>query len=166
MRDVVVWPDARLARRRVVDGRYHLHDAIFHRDLNSETAEFAARLHLHVPECLGRHVARMRIERGQHAVDGIFDQLGVIRRLDVIRAHALEYVAEEVELAVGVGVAGIGRRFQKTLLHADDGGEGEKRTDCNASQDRLVHLSTRFLVVHQQPGAGIDRIAVFPELDI
>ena len=32
-----------------------------------------------------------------------FDQLGVIRLLDVVGAHALEHVTEQIELPVGVG---------------------------------------------------------------
>jgi hypothetical protein len=67
------------------------------------TAELTARLHLHVAEALGIHVARMRIETGQHAVDRGFDQLGVVRLLHVIGAHALEHVAEQAELPIGVG---------------------------------------------------------------
>jgi len=39
-------------------------------DLDAEAAEFAAGLHLHVAEALGVHIARMRIEAGQHAADG------------------------------------------------------------------------------------------------
>ena len=47
----------------------------------------------------------MRIEPGQHAVDRRFDQLAVVRLLDIVGAHALEHVAEQVELAIGVGEA-------------------------------------------------------------
>src|SRR5258706_10077591 len=57
--------------------------------------------------CMSRtlriHVARMRIEPGQHAVDRRFDQLAVVGFLHVVGAHALEYVAEQAELPIGVG---------------------------------------------------------------
>jgi hypothetical protein len=33
---------------------------------------------------------------------GGFDQLGVVGLLDIVRAHALEDVAEQIELAIGV----------------------------------------------------------------
>ena len=45
----------------------------------------------------------MRVERGQHAVDRRLDQLRVVRLLDIVGADALEHVAEQIELAVGVG---------------------------------------------------------------
>ena len=69
---------------------------------HAETAEFAARLHLHVAVALRIHVARMRVEPREHAVDGRFDQLGIIGLLDVIGADALEHVTEQIELPVGV----------------------------------------------------------------
>ena len=105
--DDVVGHDAGLGGGRLVDRRHHLDQAVFHGDLDAEPAEFAAGLHLHVAEALRIHVAGMRIEPGQHAVDRGFDQLAVVRLLDVIGAHALEHVAEQIELPVGVR----GRRF-------------------------------------------------------
>ena len=69
MRDQVIRHQASLGGGRVVDGRDNLDDAVLHRDLDAETAEFTARLDLHVPEILRAHVGGMRIERRQHAVD-------------------------------------------------------------------------------------------------
>src|SRR5216684_7369257 len=71
-------------------------------DLDAEPAERALGLRLHVAEALGVHVARMGIEAIEHAVDRTLDQLAVIGLLDVMRAHPLENVAEQVELAVGI----------------------------------------------------------------
>ena len=93
-----------LGRRRVVDRRHDLDQAVLHRDLDAEAAELAAGLHLHFLEALGVHVARMRIERSEHAVDGGLDQLLFIRRLDIVGAHAVEHVAEQIELLVGIGI--------------------------------------------------------------
>jgi hypothetical protein len=50
----------------------------------------------------------MRIEPVEHAVDRLLDQLRIIRLLDIVGADAFEQVAEQVELAVGVG----SRRFR------------------------------------------------------
>src|SRR5579863_9879627 len=44
----------------------------------------------------------MRVEPGEHAVDRRFDELAVIGLLDVVGTHALEYVAEQVELPVSI----------------------------------------------------------------
>ena len=57
------------AAGRVVDRRDHLDEAVLHRHLDPEPAELAAGLHLHVVEVLRVQIVRMRIERGQHAVD-------------------------------------------------------------------------------------------------
>ena len=107
-----IWVMTSLARmpaaggRRLVDRGDDLDEAVLHGDLDAEAAELAAGLHLHVAEALRVHVARMRIERGQHAVDRRFDQLGLVRLLDVVRADLLEHVAEQAELAIGLGGGG------------------------------------------------------------
>jgi len=44
----------------------------------------------------------MRVEAGQHAADGRFDQLGVVGLFDVVAADPFEDVAKQIELAVGV----------------------------------------------------------------
>ena len=124
MGDDVVGHDAGLGGGRVVDRRHDLDQAVLHRDLDAEAAELAARLHLHVAEALGVHVARMRIEPGQHAVDGRFDQLGVVRLLDVVGAHALEHVAEQTELPIGVGG---GRLRARTIEHDPRLGRHERQ---------------------------------------
>ena len=92
------------AAGRVVDRRHDLDEAVLHRHLDAEAAELALGLDLHFLETLGVHVARMRIERGEHAVDGGFDHLLFIRRLDIVGAHPIEHVAEQIELLVGVGI--------------------------------------------------------------
>jgi len=55
----------------------------------------------------------MRVKRGQHAVDGILDQLFFFRRRHILGAHAFEDVAEDGKLPVGlcprrIGGASIG----------------------------------------------------------
>ncbi len=100
--------DAGLLRRRVVDRGDDLDEPligpfIIHHDLDAEAGEAAARLFLHAREVFSGHIARMRIKLGEHAVDRAFDELGVFRLLDVILVNLLENLAEEVELAEGVG---------------------------------------------------------------
>ena len=90
--------DPGLGGRRVVDRRDDLDQAVLHRDLDAEAAELAAGLHLHVAVFLGVEIARMRVERGQHAVDRRLDQLLVADLLDIFGAHPLEHVAEQLEL--------------------------------------------------------------------
>ena len=108
--DDVAGHDPGLGGRRVVDRRHDLDEPIFLGDLDSKSAEFALRLNLHVLERLGVHVARMGVERREHAVDGGLDQLGLVGLFDVVAADLVEHVAEEIELAIGVGRRRIGRR--------------------------------------------------------
>ena len=101
--DDIAGTNSGLGGRRLVDRRHHLDEAVLHRHLDAETAELAAGLHLHVAEALGVHVARMRIEAVEHAVDRGLDKLALVRLLNVVRSYPLEDIAEQVELAVGIG---------------------------------------------------------------
>ena len=51
----------------------------------------------------------MRIEGGQHAVDCVFDQHGVIGLFNIVIAHVLKHPAEPIELSVDLGVRRGGR---------------------------------------------------------
>ena len=73
--DHVAGHDAGFGGGRVVDRRDHLDEAVLHRDLDAEPAELAVGGLLHVAPALLVHVARMRIERGDHAVDRALDSL-------------------------------------------------------------------------------------------
>jgi hypothetical protein len=44
----------------------------------------------------------MRIERGHHAGDRAFDQLGIVGLLDIARLHPLEHFAEQIEPGIGI----------------------------------------------------------------
>ena len=101
--DQVARHDPGLCRRRVVDRRDHLDEALFHRDLDAEAAEFARRRLLHLAPGLVVHVARVRIERGHHAVDRTLHQLGVVGLLDVVGPDALEYFTKQIELRISIG---------------------------------------------------------------
>ncbi len=109
LHDEVAGLEARVRGRRVVDRRHHLDDAVLHRDLDAEAAELAAHLDLHVAEILGVHVARMRVERAQHAVDRGLDELLVRHVLDIVGADPLEHLAEQVELAISVRIGRLRR---------------------------------------------------------
>ncbi len=100
--DEIAGQNAGLCRRGLVDRRDHLDQTVLHGDLDPEAAELALGIHLHFAEAVGIHVARMRIEPAEHAVDRTLDELGVFGLFDVIRAHPLEYVAEQAELPIHV----------------------------------------------------------------
>src|SRR5215475_6701730 len=58
MRDDIVCHHAGLGRRSIVDRRHDFDQAVLHGDLDAETAELAAGLHLHVTEAVRIHVTR------------------------------------------------------------------------------------------------------------
>ena len=108
--DQVARLDAGAAGRRVVDRADHLDEAVVLRHLDAEAAELAAGLHLHVAERLGVHVVAVRVEAGEHAVDGVLDQVAVVHRLDIVGAHPLEHVAEQGQQPVGLGPSAVLRQ--------------------------------------------------------
>ncbi|MCY1230927.1 hypothetical protein D9M72_433610 [compost metagenome] len=71
----------------------------------------------------------MRIKRGEHAIDGVLDQLVVLRRRHILRAHAFEYVAENCQFAIGRGVGSDGRNDSR-INHAHRG-RAHERSDQN-----------------------------------
>ena len=155
--DDVVGHDAGLRRRRVVDRRDDLDQAVFHRDFDAEAAELAAGLHLHVAEALGVHVAGVRIEAGQHAADRGLDQLAVVGLLDIVAAHALEHVAEQIELAIGVGGCRTRARSHQHGARLRDE-ERESRTGGGAEKNyrSLAHHPRTFspsFAAHHGPGS-------------
>ena len=113
MGDQIARLNAGLGGGRVVDRRDDFDDVVFHRDLDAEAAEFALGLGLHVLEVFFVHIARMRIERGQHAVERGFDQLVVGDRVDVIGAHALEHIGKQGQLLKGIIGVFIGCRCSR-----------------------------------------------------
>src|SRR6266487_1876964 len=158
MRDDVVGHDAGLGRGGFVDRGHNLNQAILHGDLDAKVAELAPGLHLHVAEALGIHVARMRIEPGQHAVDRRFDELAVVGFFHVVGAHALEYVAGQAELAIGVGG---GRLCARLIKHDARRGCDERhgyagrRTEENQGSFAHHHPRTFWpsFAAHHGPGS-------------
>src|SRR5262245_8176664 len=157
MRDDIVGQDAGLGRRGFVDRGHDLDQAVLHCDLNAEAAELAAGLHLHVAEALGIHVARMRIEPGQHAVDRRLDELAVVGLLHIVGAHPLEHIAEQAELPIPVR----DRRLGARAVEHDAGlgcdqryGYACRRTEEN--QGSFAHHPRTFwpsFVAHHGPGS-------------
>src|SRR5215471_3620717 len=103
MSDNVTGADAGFGRRGVVDWRNDLDEAIgLHCDFDAEPTELATSLDLHILEALGIHVARVRIEPIEHAIDCRLDEFALVRLLHIMRADPLEYITEQIELAIGI----------------------------------------------------------------
>jgi hypothetical protein len=80
--------------RRVLDRRHHLDQAVFHADFDTDAAELALRADLQVLERVGIEVARVRVQVGEHAADGVRDQLLVVDRFDVAGLDGIEHLGE------------------------------------------------------------------------
>src|SRR6185312_15619327 len=99
----------------------------------------------------------MRIEPGEHAVDRGFDQLAVVRLLHVVGAHALEHVAEQIELSVGIGRGGLGAGADQNhvRLHRQQR-ECRSRRRAEEYQSGLAHHPRTFSPwpdAHHGPGS-------------
>ena len=101
----VVQPDDQIAGANagplgggVVNRRDHLEKAVFLPDLDAQAAEFAGGADLQILERLGVQIGGMRIEIAQHAANGVFQQILVLDRLDVILLDGVEYAGERAQL--------------------------------------------------------------------
>ena len=151
--DQVAGQDAGLGRRRVVHRRHDLDQAVLHRDLDAEPAELAVGRLLHVLPGLVIHVTRMRVQRGDHAVDGAFDQLAVVGLLDIVGPDPLEHLAEQIELRIGVSAhrgPGDADR-QRALGRRDEQGQASARRRTEEKQDILAHCSKNLLAISCRP---------------
>ena len=99
LRDDVTRQNSGLGGRRIVDRGHHLEEAVLHVDLHAEAAELAAGLRLHVAVALRIHVARMRIERAENAVDGRGEELPVVRLVDIVGPHHIQHLADAIRAA-------------------------------------------------------------------
>ena len=133
-------------RRGVVDGRDDLDDALFHLHFDAEAAELAGGVFLHIGIVDRLHIAGMRIERGQHALERGVDEFALIGGLDIFGADSVKDAAEQLEIGIdlvagarhrlgGLGGGSLGRRILLLLsrLFLSDqrrhGGEAEGDDD-------------------------------------
>ncbi len=111
----------------------------------------------------------MRIEAGQHAVDRRFDELAVVGLLHVVRPQPLEHVAEQAELAIGIGV---GRLCARPIEHDarlgcdQRHGHACRRTEENQGSFSHDHPRTFWPSFAAHHGPGSDGYTVLAELHI
>ncbi len=154
--DEVAREDAGFRRRSVVDRSDDLDEAVLLHDLDAEAAEGAARLHLHVGEALGVHVARMRVERGEHAADRRLDHFLVVGLFDIISADFFENIAEQIEVAVDVGGGGHRRTASPHVRGGANRNSRSANGDAQQDQRCFAHYPRTLCVsafVHHGPGS-------------
>ena len=92
-------------RRGVINRRDNFDKALFLRDFDAQTAKFTTGLNPHVAGVIGGQIAGVRIQRGQHAVDGGFDQIAFVHLFDILNTDAFKNVAKQVKLFIDVSCA-------------------------------------------------------------
>ena len=140
--DVIAGFETRLVAGRAIHRRDDLDEAVLHRHFDADAAERSLGLDLHVGEGLGVHVAGVRIEAGDHAVDRGVDQLAVVDRAHIVGAHILEGVAEQVELAIDVAVIGAMRGGQQAERR-DEAHHHAQADECKPLHDLFAFLKSR-----------------------
>ena len=75
----------------------------------------------------------MRVERREHAVDGILDQLVVVRLLDIVGADARQHRAEQIEVLVELRIA-----FRRCVLGESHHGAGTANGQHEKPQKRVT----------------------------
>jgi hypothetical protein len=90
---VIRSPDFRPARKagRAFDRRDHLDQAVFHAHLDADADELAADAFAEFLVALLVEVLRMRVQPGDHAGDGVVDELLLVDRLDVFGLDDVEH---------------------------------------------------------------------------
>jgi len=87
-------------------GETTFHKPVLRGDLDAETAVFAGGLRLHVLEVFRVEIGRVRVERGEHAVDRGFHGLVGVELGDVVGLGFRQNVSEQVELLGDFGLLG------------------------------------------------------------
>jgi predicted NUDIX family phosphoesterase len=82
---------------------------------------------------VGRQVARVRVEAGQHAVQRRLDQLLVVDLGDVLVLDRAQHVAEQLQHLVGLGLGGVVR-----LGDGADIGHGPRAEDKGRNSDEQI----------------------------
>ena len=93
--DQVAGLDAGAEGGRAFDRRLHLHQAVFHADLDADADELAAGLLAEFLQRLLVEVLRVRVQPGDHAGDGVADELLLVDLLDIV---ALDHAEDGGEL--------------------------------------------------------------------
>jgi hypothetical protein len=127
--------DAGLEGGGVLDGGDHLDEAVLHAHFDAQAAEFALGAHLEFLEGFVVEIGGMGVEAGQHAVDGLGDELLVLDRLDVVTLDLAEDFAEGAQILDGQRLRlplGVGRIVQ---------GQRGAEDDADADETELFELA-------------------------
>ena len=148
MGDVIAGLDPGAVGRRVLGRGDHLDRPILGRNGQAEAAVIAFGGGLELGEVGRLGIARMRVERRQHAVDRALDQRMVVDLVDIVGADPLEHAEEGLQflLRVGLGRGEGGRRDRDHRQRADQREGWEKLGKA------LHHLNSCLCVASQFSG--------------
>ena len=116
MGDEIAGFDSSLGCGGIINWGYDFYKPILLRHLNPQPAEGTAGLNAHIAGIIGREVARMRIQRGEHTIDCSFNQLFVINFFDILRADAVKNIPKKLKLFIGFCLVGfLGQKWSGQL---------------------------------------------------
>ena len=137
--DQVTALEAGTGSRRVFDRSDDPHEAVFHADLDAQSAEFTLRAFAQFLVGFRVEVGRVRVQSRHHAVDGLGNQFLVVDGLDVIRLDPAVYLGEGAQLVQRQGCQGF-------LVGRGGDRQGEDGTGDGASADEGKFLPA---IVHR-----------------
>ena len=93
--------NARIRRRRTVDGGDNLQITVVHIDLDPQPGKLAGGRGLQIFKGVAVQVDGVRIEPHQHAADGVFQQRAVVDLFDVAQANLIKHIGKGAQLIQG-----------------------------------------------------------------
>ena len=102
LHDLIAGLEAGAVRRGVLDRRDDGQHAVPGRDLDAEAAEAPLGVDLELLVEVGGEIRAVRIQRGEHSVDGALDELLRLHLVDVVLLDQGQDVGEVLEALVGI----------------------------------------------------------------
>ena len=96
--DQIAGADASPLGGGIVNRGDDLEKTVFLADLDAQAAKFAGGADLQILERLGVQKSRMRVQIAQHAANGVFQQILVLDRFDVVLLDGVKHAGERAQL--------------------------------------------------------------------
>ena len=145
---------------RILDRRDHLDVAVFHADFDAETDKFAHRAFTQFLEGFLVEIGGMGVERGDHAGNGLGQQLLVVDRFYIIALDQTEYIRQLAQLFEGQ------RRRQRFLRNGVElQGDADAGDQTQTDQTEILEFATHFSP-SSYPPERVERTAFMQHFEV
>src|SRR3569833_784963 len=141
--DEIAGAQPRLLRGRIVDGRHHLHEAVFHGDFDAETAELAGGADLQYIVHHQNKKHQQTNEEEHQTAEGEHQKGQVVHRLDIVALDLGEDLGEGAQIVERNGVV---RRGFRLAFGPDTVADGNGDAEGDAQGE---HQDSTFVVTHE-----------------